>query len=226
MTLTWKCTRAAHSLSSQRALIFFHGGKQPYLSWHAEDELPITIMSPVLKLAEGPGFAYGARWALMQYHVWHNRSHFMEATDDEVKLLFRQWMNYPACPWYIREEYVAANRRVRRSRRSHATSKSEEVDPVLDGQNPSESEGAGGGATETETSSDEEAKMTHADPDADMHIFKMLYKGNLEEANRREEQTRKSHCVSHKHNVYRNTRCTSIAQEEQSALAGGLSIRT
>ena len=64
--------------------------------------------------------------------------------------------------------------------------------------------------------------MTHADPDADMHILKMLYKGNLEEASRREEQTRKSHCVSHKHNVYRNTRCTSMWQEEQSALAGGV----
>ena len=50
----------------------------------------------------------------------------------------------------------------------------------------------------------------------------MLYKGNLEEASRREEQTRKSHCVSHKHNVYRNTRCTSMWQEEQSALAGGV----
>ena len=52
--------------------------------------------------------------------------------------------------------------------------------------------------------------MTHADPDADMHILKMLYKGNLEEASRRAEQTRKSHCVSHKHNVYLNTRCTSL----------------
>merc|ERR1712177_147248 len=63
-------------------LVRFHGGKQPYLSWHAEDELPITIMSPVLKLAEGPGFAFSARWALMQYHVWYDRSKFMEANDD------------------------------------------------------------------------------------------------------------------------------------------------
>jgi len=97
-----------------------------------------------------------------------------------------------------------------------------EDDPAVDTQYPSEFDGAGEEATETETSSDEEAKMTAADPDSDMHVLKMLYKGNLEEANRREEQTRRSHYVSHKHNVYRNTRCTSMWQEEQSALAGGV----
>jgi hypothetical protein len=203
-------------------LVRYHGGKTPYLSWHEEDRLPITIMSPVLKLVEGPTFAFNARWALMQYHVWYNRSDFMEANDDEVKRRFRQWMDQPSVPWYIREEYVTANRRTRRTRRIHAKTKPTEAEPPLDGENLSESEGEGGHPTETESSSDEEAKMTHVDPDADMHILKMLYKGNLEESSRREEQTRKSHCVSHKHNVYRNTRCTSIWQEEQSALPGGV----
>ena len=149
-------------------------------------------MSPVLKLAEGPNFAFSARWALMQYHAWHNRNDFLEASDDEVKLRFRQWMDDPACPWYIREEYVAANRRTRRVRRSHAKPKPNEPDPQ-DDKDLSEPDGAGDGATETEISSDEETKMLHADPDADMHLFKMLYKGNLEEANRRDEQKRKSH---------------------------------
>ena len=51
-------------------LVRYHGGSRPYLTWHGTDELPITIMSPILKLAEGPSFAFGARWALMQYHVW------------------------------------------------------------------------------------------------------------------------------------------------------------
>lgn len=202
-------------------LVHFHGGRKPYLSWHAEGEFPITILSPVLKLAEGPSFAFSTRWALMQYHVWHNRNDFLEASDDEVKRLFRQWMDDTACPWYIREEYVAANRRTRRVRRSHTKPKPNEPD-LQDNKDLSEPDGAGEGTTEIETSSDEETKMMQADPDADMHLFKMLYKGNLEEANRREEQTRKSHCISHKHNVYRNTRCTSIWQEEQSALAGGV----
>ena len=64
--------------------------------------------------------------------------------------------------------------------------------------------------------------MQHADPDANDHVLKMLYKGNLEEAKRQDAQKRKSHCVSHKHNVYRNTRCTSTSQEEQSALPAGV----
>ena len=79
-----------------------------------------------------------------------------------------------------------------------------------------------GDATETETSTDDGAKMHHADPDADNRILKMLYKGNLEEANRKDAQKRKSHCVSHKHNVYCNTRCTSTAQEEHSVLPAGV----
>ena len=108
-------------------LVRFHGGKTPYLSWHEEDELPITIMSPVLKLAEGPGFAFSARWALMQYHVWYNRSEFMEASDDEVKRRFRQWIDNSACPWYIREEHAAVNRGTRRARRSHAKAEPKEL---------------------------------------------------------------------------------------------------
>ena len=155
-------------------LVRFHGGKDPYLEWHDVDALPITSMSPVLKLVEGPSFAFGARWALMQYHVWYDRSDFMEASDDEVKLRFRQWMDDPACPWYIREEYVAANRRIRRARRRHGKAEPKEADPLLDTQNPSEFDGAGEEATEIESSSDEEAKMTHADSDADTHVLKML----------------------------------------------------
>ena len=68
-------------------LVRFHGGRHPYLSWHAEDELPIFIMSPVLKLAEGPGFAFSARWALMQYHVSYDRADFMEASDASMLAL-------------------------------------------------------------------------------------------------------------------------------------------
>ena len=94
------------SLFDSFRLVHFHGGKDSDLSWHVENELLITIMSPVLKLAEGPGFAFGARWALMQYHDWYDRSGFMETSDEEVKVRFRHWMDDPACPWYIREEYI------------------------------------------------------------------------------------------------------------------------
>ena len=79
-------------------LVHFHGGRQPYLSWHEEDAFPIVVMSPVLKLADGPNFAIGARWALIQYYVWHDRREIMDASDNEVKLWFRQWMDEPTCP--------------------------------------------------------------------------------------------------------------------------------
>ena len=52
--------------------------------------------------------------------------------------------------------------------------------------------------------------------------MKLLYKGNMEEANRREEQARKARVVCHTHNGYNQTRCTCTAQEEQSALPAGV----
>ena len=50
----------------------------------------------------------------------------------------------------------------------------------------------------------------------------MLYQGNMAEANRREEQVRQSKAFNRKHGFYRNTRCTSTAQEEQSDLPAGV----
>ena len=82
-------------------------------------------------------------------------------------------------------------------------------------------------------SEDEEHKMEHEsdtedsnedEPRAndDTHVLKMLYKGNLEEMNRSNEQTRKAKVVNRRHDFYKNTRCTSTAQEEQSALPAGV----
>jgi hypothetical protein len=50
----------------------------------------------------------------------------------------------------------------------------------------------------------------------------MLYKGNMEETSRQEQQSGKARVHTSKHNCYRNTRCTSIAQEDQSALPAGV----
>ncbi len=97
-------------------LVRFHGGRRPYLSWHEENTWPIVVMSPVLKLAEGPDFAFGARWALMQYHAWQSRMEFLDASDEEVKDRFRRWVETAACPWYLADEYAAANGRKRRVR--------------------------------------------------------------------------------------------------------------
>ena len=53
------------------------------------------------------------------------------------------------------------------------------------------------------------------------HVLKMLYKGNMEEVQRQEAKLKKAGTFNRKHNCYRHTRCTMLAQEEQSAHPGG-----
>ena len=69
-------------------LVRFRGGRHPYYEWHDPSEWPIVVMSPVVNLVEGPDFAFGARWALMQYHSWVDRKQFLDMTDIEVKKPF------------------------------------------------------------------------------------------------------------------------------------------
>ena len=71
-------------------------------------------MSPVVKFTEGADFAFGARWALMQYHPWETRNYFLDMGDEEVKKYFREWRQSQRCPWYVKEQYLEENgRRVR-----------------------------------------------------------------------------------------------------------------
>ena len=53
----------------------------------------------------------------MQYHVWHDRKEFPGLSDEEVKTYFRGWVDTVSCPWYLVEDYVAANKGKRRVRR-------------------------------------------------------------------------------------------------------------
>jgi hypothetical protein len=71
--------------------------------------------------------------------------------------------------------------------------------------------------SETAESSEDETKVSE-----DVRVIRLLHQGNVQEASRREEIKRKCNAVSHKHIYYRNTRCTSVAQEEQSALPAGV----
>ena len=73
--------------------------------------MPIVIMSPTVKLTEGPDFAFGARWALVQYHPWNKREHFLNMDDQTVKECFRTWRAGPDCPWYIVDQYFNENGR-------------------------------------------------------------------------------------------------------------------
>ena len=84
---------------------------------------------------------------------------------------------------------------------------------------PGDGDEPDGSETEHSSSADEKA---NAVADADTHVLKMLYKGNMAEISREEQQSKKAHVFNRKHNCYRNTRCTSVAQEEQSALPAGV----
>ena len=88
-------------------LVRYHGGKNPFLSWHAENAFPILLMYPSITrthLAEGPDFAFGARWSLMQFHPWLERKRFLGLSDEEVKAYFREWVDTDSCPWFSVED--------------------------------------------------------------------------------------------------------------------------
>jgi len=234
----------------------FHGGRHPFLEWHDPTAWPIVVMSPVVKLTEGPNFCFGARWALMQHHAWTDRRHFLDMTDDQVKSKFRHWRLSEDCPWHIKQQYLQENGRRARAgagpagKPSKDRPNSDSMDlsdwedqfrAALDrageaaerpgwnfvwgspAENDDGGEGTGetpaGSETEHSSSADEKAD---AAADADTHVLKMLYKGSMAEISREEQQSKKAHVFNRKHNCYRNTRCTSVAQEEQSALPAGV----
>ena len=240
---------AAASVYEFFRLVRYHGGKHPTLSWYPPFEMPIVTMSPAVKLREGADFTFGARWALMQYHPWNDRHYFLNMDEAEVKTKFRAWIDEADCPWYVRDDYLLHNnRRIRGvGQKSHRgqpklermtrQAYEEKKKLLIEAQ---DYEGARDlkAAYENQIRSDsdvdnadnevgeeeEESTENEANPEAeaDTRILKLLYKGNMEEANRSEVQARKAKCFNHKHNYYRNTRCANVAQEEQSALPGGV----
>ena len=239
-------------------LVRFRGGRHPYLEWHDQVARPIVVMSPVVKLTEGPDFAFGARWALMQYHAWTDRRFFLDMPDEQVKTVFRQWRLTDDCPWYLKQQYLQENGRRARAgagpagKRARASPNNDPMEPAeyeakiaalveamdyagaaaLQAQQTLEENDGGGDAvasgdaeepegSETEHSSSADEKED-ALADADTHVLKMLYKGNMAEISREEQQSKKAQVFNRRHNCYRNTRCTSMAQEEQSALPAGV----
>ena len=161
-------------------LVRYHGGKNPFLSWHAENAFPILLMYPSITrthLAEGPDFAFGARWALMQFHPWVERRRFLEPSEEDVKKYFREWVETDACPWYLVEDYVAANkgkRRVRRPTKVPAAVVDEDTD--ADGQDEGD---AVSESVHTSEEEDESGKLDAVNADDDTHVLRMLYKGTL-----------------------------------------------
>ena len=226
----------AASLFDFFRLVRYRGGrgKNPHLEWHEKETKPIVIMSPVLKFTLGADFAFAARWALMQYHPWTDRREFLDLSASDVEQAFHTWMKGATCPWYIVDEFLAANglhnragAGPSRARPSSAgpnaatpaneATQEEPIAPCTDHEVPS----TGG---ETEDGFQTEASSAADDDNAnrDTHVLKMLYKGNLTEVERKEQCTKRARVFNAKHSYYKNTRCTTLAQEESSALPAGV----
>ena len=204
----------------------FKGGKAPWFELYEPVEKQIVIISLVVKPTLGADFAFGSRWALMQYHAWTDRRHFLDMSDEEAKTYFLKWVHSSECPWCIVDEYLTDNNLKRRagagpSEKQKATATSSHGADT--GEEGHEKEGATEDEqehySETEVDSESDAEK---EQNRDTHVLRMLYAGNSVEASRYEECARKAKVYNEKHSYYRYTRCTSVAQEESSALPGGV----
>ena len=239
--LPWKETpeeqvRAA-SLFEFFHLVQFHGGRQPYLSWWDEtgedqSRLPIVILQPAVKLKENDSFARNAQWALLQYHPWTNRQERFLRMDDDgeplekefVTQYFRDWLETSACPWYVREQYLSDNHRPMRGLRT-ATGQSGKTRP----QATTEDGADGAGADQDDEEEDakySDTEESESDEELAPETTKILRQlrgaSKAEEVDRSGEMARKTVVAKSKHNFYRQSKVTSRAQEEQSALPGGV----
>ena len=84
------------------------------MTWHKPFDTPIVTLSPLVRVREGPDFAFGARWALVHYHPWTDRREFLDMEDAAVKGYFRTWIEQAKCPWYVKEQYLSENSRLPR----------------------------------------------------------------------------------------------------------------
>ena len=200
-------------------LVKFVGGRKPRLQWHAHKEWPIVVMSPQIKLMEGPDFPFAARWCLMQYHTWNDRRHFIDKSDAQIDEYFRKWINHTDCPWYVVQLYLKANGKTARLGAGRLTD-AKKRQQQFDEENVARDE-VQLGLSHDDEEQEEQCEQTAEDAEQ-VRLYKALRDGNLREINISEAVQRK--CVMHsaKHDYYKNTRCTSIAQEEQSATPVGV----
>ena len=246
--LPWKASPAEQlldmSLFEFYRLVHYHGGRSPFLSWRDPtgenpSALPIVCMQPRLTLREGAGFARNAQWALVQYHPWQNRAESFLATDDKgeprdpeyVKDFFRNWVESDRCPWYIQEQYDHDNNRTfRQARSAGAQGAGPRASSALSAAGPETKAPQGGGtveedkweSSEGETASETESSESEPPPEGTRLLRQLRGATNVEEVTRQPELQRRTIAARHAHNVYRNTKVTSRAQEEQSAVPAGV----
>ena len=204
-------------------LVRFIGGRYPKLQWHDDGRLPIVLMSPTIKLMEGPDFSFHARWCLMQHHPWDNRREFLDKSDEDVVTYFRSWIESKACPGYVMEDYLKANGMKSRlgagafkPPRQKGADKQE--DPTADGGE----EDAHASEEECDAAVEEEEVIEDHVVNDEMRVLRALRDGYIQEIDRNTETQRRWSMQNAKHDFYRKTRCTNTAQEEQSATIVGV----
>ena len=179
------------------------------------------------------------QWALVQYHPWQNRAESFLATDDKgeprdpeyVKDFFRNWVESDRCPWYIQEQYDHDNNRTfRQARSAGAQGAGPRASSALSAAGPETKAPQGGGtveeeeweSSEGEPASETESSESEPPPEGTRLLRQLRGATNVEEVTRQPELQRRTIAARHAHNVYRNTKVTSRAQEEQSAMPAGV----
>ena len=233
---------AAASLFEFFRYVQFHGGRQPHLTWQdptGQDpsRLPIVCLQPAVKLKENAAFARNAQWALIQHHPWSDRRERFLATGDDgepldpefVKQHFRHWVldGSASCPWYVRDQYLEDNGKPLRAIRP-ATGQGGGTDRAATAHPAAGQEhGDDVDAPEAEhlpcsdTEESESGEAEEQQPQATKILRQLRGAAKACQVDRWGEVERKSTVVNAKHNFYRQTKLTSRAQEEQSALPAG-----
>ena len=166
---------------------------------------------------------------------WADRRTFIDMEDSVVKDMFRQWLDKPECPWYVRDQYLTENnRRIqgvgagRKQLSSHAEHMSKEtyearlkelllaedykacaaLKVAFEAQKVLSKEGEddlpqGDNDMDAMASDTEESSADDTPIQEDIRILKMLYKGNMEEVDKSEEQLRKTRLCNRRHNFYK-----------------------
>ena len=134
-----------------------------------------------------------------------------DLSDTDVQQTFHSWRDSDECPWYIREEYLVANGL--RSRAGAVTSAKKQDDNRADEDRAADErfEAAELGLPDDEEVADDQTGIqTESSDDGGgaaksqqgTHTIKMLYKGNLTEVSRSEQQQKRARVYNQKHSCY------------------------
>ena len=191
----------------------YHGGQRPWIEWHDPEgktpwATPIVCMTPSYRLRIGPDLPFGARWSLVQYHPWQERTEFLGLGDKEVEAYFLKWVQEASCPWFIVEQYEKDNNMPLNSTRGKRNGKKQETEAngeEGDAEEEKEDEQSASCASSETCEATDDSNNSDVEHEKETRVLKVLRDGGIEEKNRREEQMKKvsicavvhiGHCAS------------------------------